>query len=233
MADRRHSTRSAKPGLLFCCALLVAAGCSQASSSVGSRANAPGLQPDTDRARQNVADPNAPYLLAATSPRLKMRPPLLDSNAVHVCSITQLSIFESQATKDGPRHTVRFTVSNSGDPCRISGFPAVTMLRADGSVLGDIRVRKLSGEGFQAFLAAPAMPVQDTERSAPSAPVLLVPQGEAAFRLGWTAGTDCEQVGKIAISAPGVSGQVRAVLIPRQLTVCQGQVLITAVSAPD
>ncbi len=85
-----------------------------------------------------------------------------------------------------------------------------------------------------ASLATPLLASADLSSNLPSPQVLLPTHGDAAFDLGWTTGPDCEQVSRIAITAPGAdSGNMRSVVIPRQLVVCEDQILITAVAGAD
>ncbi len=177
--------------------------------------------------RRNVADPNAPFTLMPQPARLEKREPILDINDVPACAPEQLSFFESRAQSSGPHHSLRFTVANSGSACRLGGFPSITLIAPDGSVLGDIHVRKVSQESLAATLGPASAVPQDAALDQPSPEVLVVTRGQAAFQLGWTAGTNCELVGRIAIAAPG---DTATIIVPRALDVCEGQVLVTAVS---
>ncbi len=230
--NRSHTTR-AVVAVLVAGAVLSTAGCRQVGRNSSMRGTAPGLGDDAGMAR-NVADPNAPFSVRSAHPMLTKREALLDVNGVPPCSLGQLTLFESRAQSNGARHTLRFSMSNTGEACRLSGFPAISLLRADGSVLGDVRIRKVSSDSMTASLAASSL-TQNEDQSedtldSPSPQVLLPARGEAAFQLGWTAGPACEQVSRIAIAAPGAT---RGVVVARPIAVCEDQILITAVGASD
>ncbi len=182
---------------------------------------------------RNVADPNAPF--SVPSPKFAIREPLLDVNGVDPCAPAQLSLFESRAQVNGMHHTVRFSIANSGYACRLGGFPSVTLLRADGSVIGGLRIRKVSSDSMSASLGSPIEQTADTlpgetAATAPSPMVLVPSKGEAAFQIGWTSGMHCEQVSRIAIAAPGATQSMQ---ISRPISLCEDQILITAVAPAD
>ena len=203
-------------------------GCSQVRFGHSSRAGAPGLRGEDGQLARNVADPNAPFSVPA--PRLAIRQPLLDVNGVAPCQPAQITLFESRAQASGPHHTLRLSLANTGEACRLGGFPSISLLGPGGQVLGNIRIRKVSADSMTASLASPVLPAsaqQDEQPDAPSPQVLLSAKGEADFQVGWTSGPNCEQVSRIAVAAPGTT---RSILITRPLDVCEDQVLITAVS---
>ncbi len=223
---------SRKGGLVLCFTLLFLAGCQSPHSGLSKRATAPGLR-DSDGAvdgsmARNVAAPNGPYTLAAAKPRLAVREAILDVDGVPACAPGQLGLFESRAQANGLRHTVRFTLSNQGSACRIGGFPSVSLLGADGTILGQIRLRKVSDTGMAAMLATGTR--RETAVDGASPQILLPSQGHAAFDLGWTTGPACVQVSRIAIAAPG---STETVVIPRTLSVCEDQVLVTQVASAE
>ena len=180
---------------------------------------------------RNLSDPNAPFAVLAASPHLEKRPALLDVNAVPVCDPSNLHVWESGANVNGNHRTIRYTLSNSGDACRLTGFPAITLLAPGGRVLGSVRLQKVSEETIAATLTnAGGIVPADSSASYPSEPVLLVPKGRAGFDIGWTSGPACQQVSQIVIAAPGSD---HSVIIPRQLTVCAERLLVSAVSPAE
>ena len=208
-------------------------GCNQVRGPF-SRANAPGLSGGDDSMKRahNVADPNAPFSVPA--PRLVVRQPVLDVSEVAPCEPGQVTLFESRAQANGPHHTLRLSLENTGPACRLGGFPSVSLLGAGGEVLGSIHIRRVSRDSMAASLGAPSSSVSpvssavaQADPDAPSPQILLSAKGQADFQLGWTSGADCEQVSRIAVAAPG---STRSILISRPLAVCEDQVLITAVS---
>ena len=219
-------------------ALLLGAGCDAAHGPGRQGGLAPALY--KEEAARNAANPNAPFSLRAGPPTLSARPQLLnnglDAEMAEPCSPAQLSLWESAARSNGSRHSLRFAVGNAGETCRLRGFPSLSLLRADGSIVGEVTLRKVFGSVLSASLSAPS----DAAGSAPnltaggtaetpSPSVVLPPKGEASFELGWTSGPNCERVSRIAIGMPGTS---RAVVLPRELLICQKEILITAVAAP-
>ncbi len=219
---------------------LLGTGCDIAHGRGGRGGLAPTLY--GEESARNVANPNAPFSIRAVSPSLAHRPHPpgngFRADATQPCSPAQLSLWESAARSNGNRHSLRFAVGNAGEACRLRGFPSISLLRADGSIVGEVTLRKISGSALSATLSAPLFNPLSVASSAqnppsdrmalPSPLVVLPPKGEASFELGWTAGSNCEPVSRIAIGMPGTG---RAVVLPRRLVVCQGELLITAIAA--
>ena len=128
-----------------------------ACNSAGSRQSgtAPNVNGD---AMRNVADPNAPFTLRPETPHLAKRQPILDVNAVPVCAEAQLSLFETRSRLNGNQHTLRLTLENQGTACRLSGFPAITLLGPDGAILSGVEVQKVSADTLAASLKPPVAP---------------------------------------------------------------------------
>lgn len=213
--------------------MLLVTGCNQVRGSSAAYRGAPGLDSDGPalHVAHNVAEPNGPFALRDTSPRLSPRPVLLDINGVPDCNPEHLNLFESQAQANGVHHTLRLTIANTGEACRLGGFPSISLMQTDGTVLGQVRVEKVSTSSMEASLApAGVMQVASDASDAPSPLVLLPVKGEVAFRVGWTSGPDCIQAARIAVSAPG---SLVPVMISRDLTVCEDRVMITAVGSSD
>jgi hypothetical protein len=205
-----------------------------ACNSSGTRQNgtAPNMNGDAMPINRNVADPNAPFTLrprkAGDTPQLAARQPILDENGVPTCLESQLSLFETRSRMNGNNHTLRLTLENQGTACRLMGFPAVTLLGADGSVLKGITVQKVSAAALAASLTpARAGSEPGAEEVQPSPEVLLPPKSDAAFELGWSSGPGCAQVDRIAVSAPG---NTQPSYVPRQLSLCGNSLLLTAVA---
>lgn len=209
-------------------ALLLGTGCGVAHGPGGRAGMAPALR--SEPSAHNVANPNAPFSVRPVSapPRLSQRPLLLDINNVEPCSPSQLSVWESAARSNGIHHSLRFSIGNAGEACRLRGFPSISLQRADGSLLGEITLHKVSDSTLSATLSESAATVSDSPQSIPSPAVLLPTKGEASFALGWTTGSSCELVSRIAIGVPGTG---RAIVVPRSLVLCHSEVLITAVES--
>ncbi len=227
MSATRH--RSVLLPLAVGAVCVLTSGCGGARVRPFASATAPGLRNgEMVRVARNVADPNAPF--SVRSPRLAQRPPLLDVNGVPPCDPTGLSVFESRAEVNGTHHAVRFSLVNNGEACRLGGFPSITLLRADGSVVGGVRIRKISADTMRASLTSPSTARADTSLDAPSPQVLLPAKEQAVFELGWTSGPRCEAVSRIALAAPG---SMTSMQVSRPISVCESQVLITAIAPSD
>jgi hypothetical protein len=146
-----------------------------------------------------------------------------------VCAETQLSLFETRSRLNGNNHTLRLTLANQGNACRLGGFPAITLLGPDGSILEGIDIQKVSADTLSASLStSPTPAVADQATSQPSDEVLLPARGSAAFELGWTSGPNCTQVSRLAVSAPG---NTESSYVPRQLSLCENRLMVTPVVA--
>ena len=229
---QRFSTKS----LAIASSIALAAsllGCSGARSSHVAYSTAPGLREEASLNSRGGANPNAPYAMVDHTAHLVTRPTQVDLSAAVPCMASDLSLFESGAHVDGNRRSVRLNlVNHAKEACRLSGYPAISLLRADGSLLGSLQIEKVVATTLEAALTSPRggglNQVASTDVApAPSAPVLLLPAGEAAFEVGWTSGPDCDQVGAIAVAAPGT---VQTFVVRHTLTVCDGRIRVTAVN---
>lgn len=217
--------------------LIGVSGCNGAPHGM-SQATAPTLPGGDGPSLRNVANPNAPFLLKPAEPKLAKRQPLLDVNGVKPCAPGQLTVFESRARVSGIHHTLRLSVSNQGDACRLGGYPAVTLLDEGGRVVGSIVTQRVSADAMTASLikgSAPAPSVQeanDAETETPTPQVLLAHSGEAAFELGWSTGPTCTPISRIAVGTPGLASATPApIFINRPLRLCDGTLLVTALSS--
>lgn len=186
---------------------------------------------DAAPVNRNVADPNAPFIVKAAHPVLATREPILDINGVPPCLPSQLTAFESGAQTVGRNHSLRISIVNRQDACRLGGFPSVALLDAHGDLLGNIGLERVSHDIILASLRPATQPVTSNGNElAPSPQVLLATKGEADFELGWTSGPECAEVSRIAIAAPGTT---ESIVMGRVLQICGNKLLITAVSPPD
>ncbi len=154
---------------------------------------------------------------------------MVDVNAVAPCAAGDLSLFESGAHVDGERRSIRLNlVNHAQEPCRLSGYPAISLLRKDGSLIGSIAVEKITATTLDAaFHPRGDATVTQVSASQPPAYVLLAPSGEAAFEIGWTSRPDCDQVGAIAVAAPGT---LQSFTVNHTLSICEGRILVTAIN---
>jgi hypothetical protein len=215
--------------VLACLGFAWLSGCTAARTSRSAYAPAPGLNEDAPLGNRGGANPNAPYTVVDHSAKLVKRPAILDVNGVEPCAAAELSLFESGARVDGERRSVRLNLVNHAKAaCRLSGYPAISLLRPDGTLIGSIAIEKVTTTTLEAAVR-PAGVVKAAARleNQPSPEVLLAPGGEAAFEVGWTSGAQCDQVGMIAVAAPGT---LESFTVRHSLNVCEGRILVTALS---
>ncbi len=229
---RPHPSPLAWPALA-CGAALLLAGCSAAKQVHASSAKIPGLQEDAPLYNRGGTNPNAPYTTVDRSVHLVTRPTQIDVNAAPYCAATDLNLFESGAHVDGDQRSVRLNLVNHGkQPCRLGGYPAISLLHKDGSLIGNVAIEKVTGTMLEAALhakpgGAPPTTEGAPQASAPSPYVLLAPSGEATFEVGWMSGEHCDQVGSIAVAAPGTT---QSFLVRHSINVCEGRIRVTALS---
>ncbi len=227
-SDRRVSLA----GVVLCVAL--AAGCSAGPSPRLSHGSAPALNGDVPA--RGMTNPNGPFTLAGHTPRLATRPTAVDVEAAAPCLAQDLSVFESGSQVEGVRRQVRLSLVNHGSgPCRLGGYPSVSLLRRDGTLVGTVAIEKVtSGTLTAEFTAAASQGSPESPRSPEvvesqglPVQVLLTPSGgEAVFLIGWQTGAACEEVAQIAIAAPGTTSSFR---INHAINVCSGRIQVTAV----
>jgi hypothetical protein len=109
------------------------AGCSHAAHNSLANGSAPGLKNDDAPLLRTEGNPNAPYLVAAAKPQLLKRPESGDTSAAGPCDSRDLTVTEIAASVNGDYHAVKLAFYNQGlAPCRISGFPTVSLLDKNG-----------------------------------------------------------------------------------------------------
>lgn len=173
-------------------------------------------------------NPNAPYLVASTTPQLVKRAPAVDPSTVEACDSSNLSVTEIAAAVNGNYRAVKLAFNNLGAaPCKLGGYPSISLLDENGAPVASVVVDRVTAYTLSAELAQKAMPAAIS----PDAVVVLAPKGEAWFQLGWASGDGCPAVSRISVSAPGAS---ESFSINHPLTVCEGRVQITTLhSGPD
>jgi len=220
---------------LLCAAATLLGGCT-ARVYRPVTAAAPGLNEDAPLSSRGGANPNAPYAELDHSVHLVRRPTGVDVSTAAPCAAEDLSLFESGARIDGEHRSVRLNlVNHAKSPCRLAGYPAITLLRPDGSLIGDIAIEKLTATTVDGSLhhagaeAGPALS-QPRPRTGPliePESVLLVPAGEASFEVGWTSRPNCDPVASIEVAAPDT---VQSFTIRHAFTVCEGRIQVTAIN---
>jgi hypothetical protein len=129
------------------------AGCTAARTAHSAHANAPGLQDDVPLASRGGSNPNAPFMVVDHTIHLVKRPALLDVNAAAPCVAANLSLFESGAHVDGDQRSVRLNlVNHAKEPCRVGGYPSISLLRPDGSLIGSIAIQRVTATTIDAAL---------------------------------------------------------------------------------
>jgi hypothetical protein len=203
-------------------------------------ATAPSLSGDAPLISRGGTNPNALYAELDHSVHLVRRPTLADVNTAVPCAAEDLSVFESGARIDGEHRSVRLNlVNHANKPCRLAGYPAISLLRADGSLIGNTAIEKLTATTLEASMhhsaAVAVEPQQSTARSGATASgptsrpesVLLVPAGEASFEVRWISGPNCDPVASMVVAAPDT---VQSFTIQHTLTVCEGRIQVTAIN---
>ena len=227
----RTMTSSSTPLIIVTTAVfasLLLSGCNAAHNKLSAHANAPGLRDDAPLSSRGGTNPNAPYTMVDHSAHLVQRTAIVDVNAAMPCAAADLSLFESGAHVDGERRSVRLNLVNHAKvPCRLGGYPSISLLKQDGSLLGNVVIEKVTATTLEAALHANTAALKSSDEQRPSPYVLLAPSGEASFEVGWTSGPACDQIGSIAVSAPGT---VQSFTVKHNLSVCEGRILVTAVS---
>lgn len=214
---------------LACAGLVFPDGCNTARTNRSAYGNPPALHEDAPLTSRGGANPNAPYVMLDRSAHLVKRDAPIDLNAAEPCAAVDLGLFESGAHVDGDRRSVRLNlVNHTTRACRLSGYPSISLLRQDGSLIGSVAIEKVTATTLEAALK-PKPPKGALEDAAarPSPYVLLAPSGEATFEVGWTSGAHCDQVGAIAVAAPGT---LQSFTVHHAFKLCEGRILITAVS---
>ncbi len=212
---------------LACLSLVLLGGCTNARQAHMAHARAPSLEEDSPLSHRGGVNPNAPYTTVDHSVHLVKRPSVVDVEAAVPCTAANLSLFESGASVDGEIRSVRLSlVNHTQQPCRLSGYPSVSLLRSDQSVIGSIVIQKVTATTIEAALHT-SLPSGAAEPKLPPHSVLIAPSGEATFEVGWTSRPTCEQVASIAVAAPGT---IQSFPVHHSLTVCEGRILLTAVT---
>lgn len=204
---------------MTCCLLAAGAGCAGSRSAHGAAVAARGTAPD-DVARR--PDPNAPYVVPAGSPHLVPRATALEARNAGPCDPGVLSVEEISGDSSGIFRSVKLAFMNRGaTPCRLGGYPVVTLLDAQGQNIGSIATEKITSAEVVAELSQ--QPPSAT--AAPAAVVTLMPHEVAAFQVIWTTGQDCSTVSRILVSAPGTE---RTFVINQPMRICAGRIQVTA-----
>jgi hypothetical protein len=200
------------------CALIVCTGCAGAHSGHLARSSASAIAPDDAALHPN---PNAPYILAGGSPKLVPRATAEDAANAGPCDPEVLSVEEIAGDISGVFRSVKLAFMNRGAvPCRLGGYPAVSLLDSEGQRVGSISTQRVSSTEVLAEFGKQV----PAGSAAPSAAVTLMPHAVAAFQVVWTTGTECSRVSRIQVTAPGTR---RTFGIAQPMKICTGQIQVT------
>ena len=167
-------------------------------------------------------NPNAPYLVAGTGPKLIPRATAMDTSHAGPCDPEVLSVEEIAGDVNGTFRSVKLAFMNRGAmPCKLGGYPGVSLVDAQGEVIGKISIERVTPEKVVAELSH-NVPGGTGD---PTPEVMLLPHEVAAFQVAWTTGPSCSAVSRIVVTAPGTE---RTFGINQPLTICAGHIQVTA-----
>lgn len=199
-----------------------ATGCGHSAHSSALRGGAPAML-NEDGPHREGTNPNAPYLMAASAtPQLAHRSDTYTSG-VNPCDGKSLTVTEIAASVNGKFRAVKLAFDNDGlTPCRIGGYPTITLLDQTGTPVANLVVDRVTLSTMSAQLTPGPVPAVTAPK--PDAQIVIAPRGEAWFEVGWSTGEGCPVVSRISVSAPGSSENLT---VNHPLTVCEGRVQIT------
>jgi len=197
--------------------LILSTGCAGSRSGVRGVASS-SLAPDDVAQHPN---PNAPYMLPGSTPRLIPRATALEARDAGPCDPDVLSVDEIAGNSNGSLRSVKLAFMNRGaTPCRLGGYPRIALLGPDGQSIGSIAMEKVSSAEVIAELSKG----QPESPGAASPSVTLLPHAVAAFQVVWTSGATCSAVSRILVTAPGTE-QTFAIVQP--MKICAGRIQVT------
>lgn len=133
------------------------------------------------------------------------------------CRATDLRLAAGDADAGAGNRTQILTLSNAGTtPCRLSGYPAVSLLDANG--------RPVTG-------------VRADQNPATAAPVTLEPGGRAFFDIAWTVvpneaegQTTCPTAARVRVR---IGSDTASLALPLSFTPCGGRIRVNPVRAAE
>lgn len=202
-------------------------GCSRSTHTSTLHGGAPALlREDAPLHSRGGTNPNAPYVVAGTSPQLVKRAETANAASINSCDGGHLAVTEIAAAMNGNYRALKLAfVNQSGAPCSLGGYPAISLLNKDGSPVASVVVDRVTASVLSAQLEQSS--VQSSVQPAATqtdAAVVLTPKGEAWFQIGWSTGENCPTVSHISVAAPGAT---ETLSVNHPLTVCEGRVQIT------
>ncbi len=202
------------------CALAMCAGCAGSGPSGKAKLAAQSAAPDDVALHPN---PNAPYLLPGSeTPHLIARATAAEAQNAGPCDPEALSVEEIAGDVSGVFRSVKLAFMNRGPaPCRLGGYPGITLVNPEGDNIGSVSIEKVSSDVVTAELSS-AHPV--AANSGPAPAVTLMPHAVAAFQVVWTSGAECSRVARILVTAPGMK---RVFSITQPMRICPGRIQVT------
>ncbi len=171
-------------------------------------------------------DPNAPFVLIDRTPRPTAHLASMSAQDASPCSAREISLEEVAAEMNGQSREVKFAFVNEGaTPCRIGGYPGIALLDAQNLPVANLTVVKSAPGTLEAHTVPASASAQITREALE---LVLDPRQEAYFGITWTTGENCPAVSRIELTAPGTS---QTFTISRPLTVCAGEVKVTALQS--
>lgn len=174
-------------------------------------------------AAQQRPDPNAPYAVPAPTRNVTPTPSALVAADAMPCTPENLSVQEIAGNVHGTWHSAKLAFRNQGKKaCRLSGYPIVAVLDAQGRSVGSVAVEKATAEEVMQEMAE--TPPAEQTPAGPSS-VVLVPHAVAAFQVVWTAGDACPSVARLLLTPPGTS---HAFSVAQPIRICGGRLQVTS-----
>ncbi len=144
------------------------------------------------------------------------QPAPTDATAV-ACRTADLRLAAGQGDAGAGNRAQILTVTNAGaSPCSVSGYPAVSLLDANGRLVSGVRADQNPGT---------------------AAPVTLAPSGRAFFDIAWNVvpneaegQTTCPSAARIAVR---LGTDTASLAMPLSLTPCGGRIRVSPVRATE
>jgi Protein of unknown function (DUF4232) len=204
---------------------LLTQGCTRGHYHAAAGTVTPGLTAEDRRHGRNGTNPNAPFTLINREQRgAASKLSTVPLNATS-CAPEDLGVVEVAEQVNGEERFVSLAFVNEGPKeCELGGYPTVSLLDEHGEAIGSLSVVEV-GDKSQTTPSPTAVEAALPTGAGGPIEVMLAPQGEAYFGISWMAGAQCPSVSGLTVRAPGIA---RSFSINHRLSVCSGQVRVTA-----
>lgn len=204
---------------------LLTQGCNRGHYRATSGTVPPRLTADDRRHSRNGTNPNAPFTLTSREQRVPALRRATDPLDATSCLPDDLGVVEVAEQVNGDERFVSLAFVNEGkSTCKLGGYPTLSLLDEHGQTIGSLSVVEVADSSKVAPASPPSGAVLPTGDNRPIE-LMLAPQGEAYFGISWTTGAQCPSVSGLSVRAPGMA---RSFSINHPLSVCSGQVRVTA-----